>query len=330
MKNLERIERLEAVRAVAEPNRLAITRLLLARPHTISSLGKILDKHPAWVRHHVKALETAGLVNLAETRTIRNYTEKVYAATAAAFAITMLVRPDTGGSSSLVALVSHDLAVELLASEAEKTTKLAAAVTGSLDGLVGLRQGMADIAGCHLLDVDSGQYNLPYVRHIFADRDIVVVTLAHREQGLIVRAGNPLGVRTLDAVADSSIRFVNRNRGSGTRLWIDRMLSGAGIDVSQVSGYETTVDTHTEAARRVAEGHADLAVGIAAAAKSFGLQFMPLFKERYDLVMSEEVYETEEVARLIERLHTKEFRQQISRIRGYDSESTGDEYRIAV
>ncbi len=330
MDQLRNLDRLDAIRALTEPHRLAILRLLLAKPHTLSSLGRELDKHPAWVRHHVKALEEVGLVQLSATTTTRNYTEKWYCATAAAFSVSMMVRPDAGDSPALLALVSHDLAVELLASDANDRRQLRAAVTGSLDALIGVRQGLADIAGCHLLDADTGQYNAPYARHLFPDRDMVLVTLAHREQGLIVAPGNPLGLTSVADLANDDVRFVNRNRGSGTRVWIDQALHAAGLHGGDISGYDRVVDTHTLAAAAVAAGAADVAVGIGAAARRLELGFVPLFRERYDLVMSDEVYRSDEAMRLLDRLHTREFKRSVSRISGYDSSAMGDEYRLAV
>lgn len=328
MQRLEHIDRLEAVRAIADPHRLVLMRLLLARPQTLTSLGAALDRHPAWIRHHVKALEAAGLVRLVEERITRNYTEKYYGATAAAFTVSMLIRPEA--PSSLVALVSDDRVVDLLASAEGERDRLIAGVTGSLDGLIGVRQGLADIAGCHLLDADTGQYNIPFARHMFPDRDIMVVTLAHREQGLMVAPGNPLGIHGVADIATQGVRFVNRNRGSGTRVWIDRALSAAGVDPAAVAGYEVSVDTHAAAAARVAAGGADVAIGIAAAAEARGLTFVPLFRERYDLVMPEEIFHAEEVERLLDRVHTATFRRTVSRIRGYDASATGDEYRLAI
>jgi putative molybdopterin biosynthesis protein len=330
MDNLRSIDQLEAIRAATEPHRMQILRLLLSRPHTLSTLGRELDRHPAWVRHHVQALEAAGLVRLVEERKTRNFTEKFYAASAAAFTVSLLIRPDERERRSLVALVSHDLAVELLASSDVTNVHLMAAVAGSLDSLIGMRQGFADIAGCHLLDAESGEYNIPFVRHLLPDRDVMVVTLAHREQGLMVASGNPLGIKVLADVAERRARFANRNRGSGTRMWIDRYLAHAGIDGSSIPGFERTVDTHTEAAGLVAKGQADAALGIAAAADRYGLDFTPLFDERYDLIMPEHVYRTDEVGCLIDVLHTKAFRHAIAGIRGYDPRSMGDERRLAI
>ena len=330
MDRLRNIDRLEAVRAMAEPHRMTILRLLLARPRTISGLGEILGKHPAWVRHHVKVLEGAGLARVAEVRTTRNYTEKFYAATAAAFSVSLLVRPESEAGSSLVAMVSDDLAVELLAAADDHGLGLITAVTGSLDGLIGVRQGLADIAGCHLLDADTGQYNIPYARHLFPDRDIRVVTLAHREQGMIVAPGNPLALGGLSDAVSSGARLANRNRGSGTRVWLEHALRAEGIAPEEVPGHDRVVDTHAAAAALVAAGEADFAIGIAAAAAHYELGFVPLFMERYDLVMTEEVYASEEVARLVDQLHTRAFKRSVSKISGYDPAAMGDEYCLAV
>jgi len=331
MDHLRSIERLEAVRVVSEPHRMEILRLLLARPHTLTSLGRELDRHPAWIRHHVQALESVGLIRLAEERKTRNFTEKFYAASAAAFTVSLLIRPDERERKSVVALVSHDLAIELLANRDEAGVNLAAAVAGSLDSLIGVRQGLADLAGCHLLDADSGEYNIPYARHLFPDRDVMVVTVAHREQGLILAPGNPLGIRAFGDIAEKEARFANRNRGSGTRMWIDRQLAHGQQAAANIIGYdESPADTHTEIARLIAAGEADVGVGIAAAAERYGLDFVPLFHERYDLVIPEEIYRTQEVERLVDVLHNKAFRHSVNKIRGYDSRAMGDEHRIAI
>ncbi len=331
MDRLLSVDRLEAVRAMAEPSRMAILRLLLAGQRTISGLGEILGKHPAWVRHHVKVLEAAGLVRVAEVRTTRNYTEKFYAATAAAFTVSMLVRPEAEDgdrhSWRWSATTSRSNCLPWLTIG---RLGLITAVTGSLDGLIGVRQGLADIAGCHLLDTETGQYNLPYARHLFPDRDVRVVTLTHREQGMIVAPGNPLSLTSLADAVSVGARLANRNRGSGTRVWLEHALSGLGIAPEDVPGYDRVVDTHAAAAELVAAGEADFAVGIAAAAKQHELGFIPLFQERYDLVMTEQAYSSEAVARLLDRLHTRAFRRDVSRISGYDPASMGDEYRLAV
>lgn len=330
MDRLGSIERPQALKALSDPNRLDLLRRLMVRKETISSLGAAIGKHPAWVRHHVKTLEAAGLVALVEEKTTGNYTEKYYRSCAPAYSVNMLLRPQASGERPLVALASSDFALELLADETSEDSRMVAAIAGSLDCLIGVRQGLADIAGCHLLDADTGTYNLPYARHLFPDRDVVMVTLAHREQGLIVAPGNPLGIATPADIAEKAARFVNRNRGSGTRLWLDRFLSQADIPADRIVGFEREVATHSAAAALVAAGQADVALGIRAAAERAGLGFVPLFSERYDLIMPAEVYATREAERLVDRMHQRSFRSAVGRIEGYDSHSTGEEYRVAV
>lgn len=330
MDALMELDRPSALKALSDRNRLQVLRLLMARRETISSLGTLLERHPAWVRHHVKTLEAAGLVALVEEKTTRNYTEKYYRACASAMTVRMLLRPEAYGGRPIVAMASSDFAMELLAEESETGPGLVTGVSGSLDSLIGVRQGLADIAGCHLLDVESGEYNVPYAKHLFPDRDVVVVTLAHREQGLITAPGNPLALKALSDVAERRARFVNRNRGSGTRVWLDRQLAAQRLEPETIEGFDNEVNTHAAAAALIVRGEADAALGIRAAADRAGLGFVPLFTERYDLVIPADVYGTQEATRLLDRLHGRAFRTAVGGLCGYDSHATGNEYRVAV
>lgn len=331
MNSIMRIERDEQLRAIADPNRTAILRRLMIAPATISQLGVVFGKHPAWIRHHVKVLETAGLIVLSETRTTRNYTEKFYVAAAPAFVVEQTLRPDAAAGAPPLIFASSDFALALLASgdDAEHPAALTA-VTGSLDSLIAVRQGLADVAGCHLLDEPSGDYNVPYVRHLFPDRPVAVVTLAHREQGLMVQEGNPLGLRGVEDLVDERVRFVNRNRGSGTRVWLDMTLHRARIPTERVRGYEDELVTHAQAAAAVERGQADVTLGIRAAADSAGLSFIPLFTERYDLVMPAERVDEPSLSRLLERLHGRAFRTGAGRLSGYDLSESGQERSVGT
>lgn len=324
-----RIEREDQLRAIADPNRTAILRRLMEQPATISQLGVVFGKHPAWIRHHVKTLETAGLIVLSETRTTRNYTEKYYSAAAPAFVIEHSLRPDTAHGGPPLVFASSDFALALLTGgdDIEPPPALTA-VTGSLDSLIAVRQGLADVAGCHLLDEPTGEYNVPYVRHLFPDQPVEVVTLAHREQGLIVAKGNPRGLADIEDMADPKVRIVNRNRGSGTRVWLDMALSQAGIPVDAVAGYGDEVLTHAAAAATVARGEADAALGIQAAAEEEGLGFVPLFTERYDLVIPAERMEHPGMNRLLEKLHGRAFLTSARKLIGYDTSETGRERSV--
>ncbi len=329
MASLTRLTGDDQLRAIADSHRLSILQDLMTAPATISQLGAKRGKHPAWIRHHVKVLEAAGLISLVETRTVRNYTEKYYGAAAPALMIERVVRPE-GPDAPVVVFASHDFAMGLLASEAEEGHRPVIGVSGSLDNLIALRQGLADVAGCHLLDVPSGEYNLPYVRHLFPDRPVSVFTVAHREQGLITAPGNPRGLTGVTDLPGSGLRFVNRNRGSGTRLWLDVSLQRAGIDADAVEGYDIEVETHSEAAEEVATGRADVALGVRAAAESEGLGFVPLFRERYDIVVATDRLGEPEVSLLVERLQSRPFRRAAEQLRGYDTDETGTERVVGL
>jgi len=211
MKDLGVIDQQVQLSAIADPRRLAILRMLMLRPMTLTQIGQRIDKHPAWVRHHVQVLVTAGLVQLVEERVVRNYTEKYYAATAGAFEAHMVIAPGSDEPRTLIALGSHDLGLALLSEDVESShVGLISVPVGSLDGLIALRQGLCDIAGCHLFDDERNEYNTPFLRHLFPDIPVLAVTLAYREQGLITAPGNPLGLR---GIADLGAR-----RGSASPI----------------------------------------------------------------------------------------------------------------
>jgi putative molybdopterin biosynthesis protein len=193
---------------------------------------------------------------------------------------------------------------------------------GSLDGLVNLRQGLCQISGSHLLD-QSGEYNLPFVRHLFPDRAVEIVTLAYRTQGLMLASGNPRGVKKIADLAMPSVRFVNRNPGSGTRLWFDAELRKLDLPAEKVRGYKKAVKTHSEAAILIANDKADAALGLQAAAHQHHLDFIPLFEERYDLVLPRESAKT--LSPLLDYLQTANFRMALHALSGYDSTHSGEQ-----
>jgi putative molybdopterin biosynthesis protein len=321
------------VRVLANDERLHLLRLLMRGPATLTQLGVVMGHHPAWVRHHLMSLEHAGLVELVETRRRKNFVEKYYCATARAYAVNFMVLPEVGEDGLLILLGSDDLALDLLAQrlrEEEGAPDVVTIAMGSLEGLIALRQGLGHVAGCHLLDPETGDFNRSYARALFPGRELMLVTLAHREQGLIVPSGNPRGFQGLDGAVAKGARIVNRNRGSGTRVWLDRLLAGAGIDPADVAGYEREVATHEQAARAVADGTADAALGIFAAARAQGLDFVPLMEERYDLVMPKPVYQSGLLAPLLALLNDEEFKRSVDRLGGYATRETGAVAALAV
>ncbi len=221
---------------------------------------------------------------------------------------------------------SHDLALAWLAGhfpEAAGGANLELRFTGSLGGLIALAEGKADLAGIHLWDSETDNYNEPYVRRLLPGQRVALVTLAHRRIGLIVAAGNPLGIQSLEDLCRPGLRFVNRQAGSGTRVWLDAALRIAGMDASQIDGYQTEKITHSSIAQAVAEGLADVGLCLEAAAISYGLGFVPQTRERYDLVIPQAVMDLSSVQRFIEWLGESRTKETIQNLGGYEVAETG-------
>lgn len=221
---------------------------------------------------------------------------------------------------------SHDLAVSWLAAHFADIAPgwtLDVRFSGSLGGLIALARGEADLAGCHLWDQSSDSYNAPFVQHLLPGRPVALLTLAHRRLGLIMPAGNPQRIAGLADLARPGLRMVNRQRGSGTRVWLDAQLQSAGVDVSALSGYELELTTHSAVADAVAAGQADVGLGVAAAALARGLGFIPLASERYDLVVLATVWEQPAVQALAAWLAGDAARAMIAALGGYDTAETG-------
>lgn len=321
MHSVLRLQSLKQIKFLADTRRMKILQLLMESPATLTNLSKKLGQSPAWVRHHLKALESADLVELAEVRTTGTVTEKFYRARAGAFLLQELVLPKSK-KPAVIFSGSHDLALDVAGSALSKYVTLINLPVGSLDGLVNLRQGLCHISGAHLLD-ETGEYNTPYVRRFFPDRDMQVITLAYRTQGLMFRAGNPKTIKGITDLANANIRFVNRNPGSGTRLWLDGELKKAGIAPASVRGYDQAVNTHSEAAALIANGKADTALGLQAAASQHGLDFLPLFEERYDLVLPRQ--QEKALAPLLDHLQSAEFHGTTESLTGYSATHSGEQ-----
>jgi putative molybdopterin biosynthesis protein len=324
MQSLNRLHAFNQLKILSDPRRLAILRHLMSEPATLSQLGRMMGEHPAWVRHHLKLLEEAGLVELGEVKISEGYLEKYYQSKARAFLLQELLLPEMPGKKMVVLSGSHDLAMELLAGSACGDLELINLPVGSLDGLVALRQGMCNATGCHLYDATSDEFNTSFVHHFFPDQTMLLLTLAHREQGLIVPPGNPQKVHGLQDLA-SGLRYINRNRGSGTRLWLDGQLHRLNISPDQIVGYYEEAQTHTEVALAVQRGRAQVGLGIRAAAISHGLGFIPLYIERYDLVMSNELLIDKWFTPILDTFYSGNFRRQVDNLGGYDTSHLGDQ-----
>ncbi len=222
---------------------------------------------------------------------------------------------------------SHDLVVEQLAAHLQRQSiglALEVQYLGSLGGLMALARGEADLAGAHLWDAATDAYNAPFVARVLPGRRVALLTLAHRRLGLLVAPGNPHGIRGLADLARPGLRFVNRQRGSGTRVWLDAHLRALGVEGAQIAGYEDEETTHLGVARAVAEGRADAGLGIQAAALAYGLDFAPLALERYDLVFPEEVWKTPACQALVEAIRSPAFRAAVEAVGGYETGETGE------
>jgi molybdate-binding protein/DNA-binding transcriptional regulator YhcF (GntR family) len=233
----------------------------------------------------------------------------------------------TRQASNVIRIVgSHDLALNILLDLLRQRVEgLRTEVThaGSLGGLIALQEERADLAGTHLLDEETGEYNFPYVKRILPGRELAIVNLSYRIQGLMFARGNPLRITGLTDLRRPDVTFVNRQKGSGTRVLLDLQLKRQGISPAEIRGYETEFDTHLAVATHISRGNADVGLGIEAAAASHNLDFVPMFRERYDLVIPVETYRSERLAPMLEIIASEEFKKIVDGVGGYDTSQTG-------
>ena len=234
-------------------------------------------------------------------------------------------------AGTIVAIGSHDLVLDLASSALradDPLVTLASSNVGSLGGLVALRDGLCHIAGSHLLDPDTGEYTLPYVDRVLGARpDVAVVRLVERAQGLIVAPGNPLEIEGLADLRRPGVRYVNRQRGAGTRVLLDVMLGKLEITPSSVEGYAREEPTHLAVAAAIASGRADTGMGIMAAARAFGLDFVSLAVEPYDLVVAPGAMESPQLAPLWSLLQSDRFKASVEELGGYSAKEMGRRLR---
>lgn len=228
--------------------------------------------------------------------------------------------------NAVVAIGSHDLALDLLGSLLSGKypgMSLSSTHVGSMGGIMAMRRGEAHIAGVHLLDEETGEYNVPYVKRYLDSKDYALVNLVHREQGLIVAPGNPKGIQGISDLVKPGVSFVNRQRGAGTRILLDLELKRLGISEDQISGYEHEEYTHMGVAASVANSVADVGLGIRSAARALGLDFVPVAWERYDLLMTKEFLHSSLMDKLLSIISSSEFKGQVESLGGYDLSQSG-------
>jgi putative molybdopterin biosynthesis protein len=237
-----------------------------------------------------------------------------------------LMRPLQEVRETTVIIGSHDIALDVLANHLRQRypfATLSSAHVGSLGGLSALKRGEAHCAGTHLLDEQTGDYNVSYIKRMLADQPVVLVNLVHREQGLIVAPGNPHGIRGVGDLAALGLSYINRQRGAGTRILFDFKLQEQGINPDDIKGYQREEYTHMAVAAAVASGSADAGMGIRAAALALGLDFVPVVEERYDLCIPGAYYDTPYIKRLLEVMAEPAFQQEVKGLGGYDLRDCG-------
>ncbi len=228
--------------------------------------------------------------------------------------------------NTILAVGSHDISLDILADELRRrfpSLDLTSANVGSLAGLMAVKQEQTHIAGSHLLDDETGEYNVPYLKRVMPEKRLKLVTLVHREQGFIVSKGNPKSIKRIEDLAGEDVVFINRQRDSGTRVLLDYELRKAGIESSEVQGYEREFFTHTAVAAAVQSGAADIALGVKAAAEALELDFVTLAEERYDLIIPKDFYDSEHCRALLQVINSEEFKKRVKEIGGYSTRETG-------
>lgn len=234
---------------------------------------------------------------------------------------------------TVVMVGSHDLTLDLIANLLRSDYPpvfFSSHPVGSLGGILALREGSCHIAGIHLLDPDLGEYNFPYLQKYLKGMEVRILHLVFRQQGLILPPGNPKGISGLKDLTRKDILFINRQKGSGTRILFDHTLKTLSIDPKEIRGYEREEFTHMGVASMVASGIADAGFGILSAAKALGLDFLPVTKEPYDLVIPSAFFEDRRIQRLIETIRSEEFKTLVLQMGGYDISHTGEELEIPV
>mgnify|MGYP000852395936 CR=1 FL=1 len=239
-----------------------------------------------------------------------------------------LLRSQSEVDATAVIIGSHDNILDLLANHLHKRrpiVRISSAHVGSMGGIMAIRRGEAHLAGTHLLDEASGEYNIAFITRFLAQVPLQLITLCHREQGLIVARGNPKQITSFGDIASGGHSFINRQNGAGTRLLTDKVLRDLGIAPAAINGYGHEEYTHMNVAAAIANGRVDCGMGIRAAANALGLDFVPVAEERYDLVVPRLHLEDPRVVAILDLIRNgDEFHQAILGLGGYSLRHCGE------
>ena len=238
-----------------------------------------------------------------------------------------LLTSDTRLRRTLVAIGSHDPLLDELSDMMHfenPSVFMSSSHVGSMGGVMAVRRGEAHIAGCHLLDTETGEYNKSFMRKYFPKRNVKLVRCVGRQQGLMLQKGNPLGITSFADIAKDGIRSVTRQKGSGTRILMDYLCEQNGIDPSSIYGYTREEFTHSSVATQIATGSADAGMGIYSAAQLSGLDFLPICIEEYDLIIPDYAFDTPMVQQLLSTLKSEDFKNRILALGGYTLENPGE------
>lgn len=239
-----------------------------------------------------------------------------------------LLRPPGEIERTILCTGSHDMTLDLLHDFLKQGTPsypLASTHVGSLGGIMAIKSEMTHIAGSHLLDPETGEYNISYLNRYLIDKNVTLITLAHRQQGFMIQAGNPKNIMGVDDLARDDVTFINRQAGSGTRVLLDYELEKSGLKEDRVKGYDNEEYTHMSVAVAVLSGKADAGLGILAAARALHLDFVPVTEERYDLIIPDQYLSLPSIKQLLDIINSASFKETVEKMGGYSTRETGKE-----
>jgi putative molybdopterin biosynthesis protein len=241
-----------------------------------------------------------------------------------------LLRPLASIIDTIVVVGSHDNTLDVLSDQLRaggRGITLSSSHVGSMGGLMAVKKGLCHLAGTHLLDTEDGSYNISYLRRylpeLYNEGQLRLVHLVDRQQGLILPAGNPKGIRGIEDLSREDVTLINRQGGSGTRILLDYRLKSRSMDPADIRGYENEEFTHMAVAVAVLSGAADVGLGIYAAARALGLDFIPVVTEKYDLLMRADFFESRRGRILLEAIGSTAFQRRVAALGGYDTEGMG-------